>query len=138
MSAVCQMSLLLFFLGKEINECESSPCIHGNCSDQLNNYTCDCHAGYTGSTCKTGMNTLFLFPRKTKTFHKYTSCYIFSLMYLWAQLINAFAFDLCKLKTMLTIFGGRIWKDFVSDVLFFRLKLFCFIILEYHFQQNMA
>ena len=38
----------------EINECENSPCIHGNCSDHLNNYTCDCEAGYNGSNCQTG------------------------------------------------------------------------------------
>ena len=38
----------------EINECESSPCIHGNCSDHISYYACDCEAGYNGSDCQTG------------------------------------------------------------------------------------
>ena len=24
------------------------PCIHGNCSDDIHNYTCECFPGYTG------------------------------------------------------------------------------------------
>ena len=45
---------LRYIVLTEIDECQSSPCIHGNCSDHLSYYTCDCHAGYTGSHCQTG------------------------------------------------------------------------------------
>ena len=43
------------FLGfTEINECGSSPCLHGDCEDKINGYQCHCLAGYTGSHCETG------------------------------------------------------------------------------------
>ena len=38
----------------EINECGSSPCLHGKCEDKINGYQCHCLAGYTGSHCETG------------------------------------------------------------------------------------
>lgn len=39
----------------DIDECGSSPCIHGICSDGINNYTCQCMVGYTGANCETGL-----------------------------------------------------------------------------------
>ena len=39
----------------DINECDSSPCQNGGtCTDNVNGYTCDCVAGYTGTECQTG------------------------------------------------------------------------------------
>ena len=39
----------------DIDECESRPCMNnGTCIDGLNNYTCECVAGYTGPNCETG------------------------------------------------------------------------------------
>lgn len=38
----------------DINECQSSPCIYGNCTDHVNMYTCECFLGYTGINCETG------------------------------------------------------------------------------------
>lgn len=39
----------------DIDDCASSPCVgHSDCIDQLNNYTCVCHPGYTGEECDTG------------------------------------------------------------------------------------
>jgi hypothetical protein len=35
----------------EINECDSSPCVHGTCTDQLNGYTCSCSDGFMGPMC---------------------------------------------------------------------------------------
>ena len=44
--------LKLFFI--DINECASSPCQNGGtCVDQVNQYTCQCAAGYSGTTCAT-------------------------------------------------------------------------------------
>jgi len=39
-----------------IDECLSSPCLYGgNCTDGINNYTCDCSNTYhEGRNCETG------------------------------------------------------------------------------------
>ena len=37
----------------DIDECESSPCQNGGqCIDEVNDYTCLCLAGFTGTNCK--------------------------------------------------------------------------------------
>eukprot|EP00105_Crassostrea_gigas_P043771 XP_019927919.1 PREDICTED: perlucin-like protein [Crassostrea gigas] len=38
---------------KDLDECFSSPCVHGVCTNQLYSYTCDCQPGYTGTNCET-------------------------------------------------------------------------------------
>ncbi|XP_048578445.1 sushi, nidogen and EGF-like domain-containing protein 1 isoform X3 [Nematostella vectensis] len=44
----------------EINECDSSPCKNGgNCTDQVNNYTCTCQPGYTERNCEIGWTMVF-------------------------------------------------------------------------------
>jgi len=41
--------------------CRSGPCQHGGtCRDDMNRYTCECAAGYTGTNCETGMSGLIL------------------------------------------------------------------------------
>ncbi|XP_060077180.1 sushi, von Willebrand factor type A, EGF and pentraxin domain-containing protein 1-like [Ylistrum balloti] len=35
----------------DIKECDSNPCIHGNCTDEYHRYQCQCDVGYTGSDC---------------------------------------------------------------------------------------
>ncbi len=35
----------------DVDECASSPCLHGNCSDALGGYSCACDTGYQGETC---------------------------------------------------------------------------------------
>ena len=37
----------------DINECGSSPCVYGTCTDNVNSYTCNCDDGYTGTNCET-------------------------------------------------------------------------------------
>lgn len=49
--------LIMLFLSKDINECESSPCVHGSCMDQVNRYVCECTPGYIGVSCDTGEKT---------------------------------------------------------------------------------
>ena len=41
----------------DIDDCLSLPCLHGgNCTDQVNNYTCDCsNTFYQGVNCDTRM-----------------------------------------------------------------------------------
>ena len=38
----------------DINECSSEPCVYGDCTDAVNDYTCSCDAGYTGKNCDIG------------------------------------------------------------------------------------
>ena len=37
----------------DINECKPKPCVYGNCTDEINGYSCICDAGYTGKKCFT-------------------------------------------------------------------------------------
>lgn len=43
------------FTGKrcEINvdDCQVNPCVHGTCTDGVNEYRCDCEDGFTGKNC---------------------------------------------------------------------------------------
>ena len=44
--------MLLF---SDTNECTSTPCQNGgNCTDQVNGYSCTCEDGYEGINCDTG------------------------------------------------------------------------------------
>ncbi|XP_052217766.1 uncharacterized protein LOC127835394 isoform X2 [Dreissena polymorpha] len=41
----------------DINECASSPCLHGGtCSDGVNDYTCTCSDGFSGRNCEINSN----------------------------------------------------------------------------------
>ncbi|XP_076387489.1 cell polarity complex component crumbs isoform X5 [Megachile rotundata] len=35
-----------------INECDSNPCLAGNCLDRIGGYTCECENGYEGDLCQ--------------------------------------------------------------------------------------
>ena len=34
-----------------VNVCNSNPCVHGNCSDSMVGYKCQCSNGYIGKNC---------------------------------------------------------------------------------------
>ena len=41
----------------DIDECATSPCQNGgNCTDQINGFSCNCLHGYDGTNCETGNN----------------------------------------------------------------------------------
>ena len=35
----------------DVDECASSPCIHGNCTDDVNGFRCSCDSGFSGAIC---------------------------------------------------------------------------------------
>ncbi|XP_072037352.1 uncharacterized protein [Amphiura filiformis] len=35
----------------DINECQSNPCVNGQCRNEINQYTCSCFDGWTGINC---------------------------------------------------------------------------------------
>ncbi|CAH1256478.1 NOTCH2 [Branchiostoma lanceolatum] len=41
----------MYALCADIDECASSPCVHGTCTDGLAGYTCSCENGWTGIDC---------------------------------------------------------------------------------------
>ena len=46
--------LILFFL--DIDECEFFPCENnGTCIDLIDDFSCDCAAGFSGETCETSI-----------------------------------------------------------------------------------
>ena len=46
---------LIYFSLTDIDECVSHQCDNGgSCVDGVNNYSCNCLAGFTGSLCETG------------------------------------------------------------------------------------
>ncbi|MGH0171844.1 UNVERIFIED_CONTAM: hypothetical protein FKN15_061781 [Acipenser sinensis] len=40
----------------EVDECSSSPCVHGTCHDDVNGYKCDCEPGWVGMNCDLNRN----------------------------------------------------------------------------------
>lgn len=39
-----------------IQECDSNPCLHGVCQDQIGGYICECEDGFEGLHCETDIN----------------------------------------------------------------------------------
>jgi len=49
----------MFSRVSEVDECQSSPCVHGTCKDHVSSYSCTCDAGYYGDNCELGNTILF-------------------------------------------------------------------------------
>ena len=45
----------LYLFYPDTDECASNPCENGaSCTDEVDGYSCECAAGYVGTTCETG------------------------------------------------------------------------------------
>ena len=53
-------------MSPDIDECESGPCMNGECHDKVNGYDCVCDAGWTGSHCDIGRDSA---SRVTSYYH---------------------------------------------------------------------
>ena len=53
MMSFSPFSVILAYHVVDVDECGSSPCQNGNCTDGVNGYTCACVNGYTGNNCET-------------------------------------------------------------------------------------
>ena len=60
----------MLFLILDINECSPAPCQNGGtCVDLVGSYRCDCKAGYSGTNCETGDNSLRVISFSVFFFH---------------------------------------------------------------------
>lgn len=50
--AVCKNGWNMLYA--DIDECLSNPCVHGDCLDEINGYTCLCYPGFQGTLCDSG------------------------------------------------------------------------------------
>ena len=55
-----KVQINIFFLDLDIVECDSNPCLHGNCLEsEINMYSCNCAGtGYEGDQCQTGKSNI--------------------------------------------------------------------------------
>ncbi|XP_066267372.1 fibropellin-3-like [Branchiostoma lanceolatum] len=51
-----RLTLCEVLVSGETDDCASSPCVHGTCSDIIGGYSCYCEPGWTGHNCDTGIN----------------------------------------------------------------------------------
>ncbi|XP_063984158.1 protein crumbs isoform X2 [Diachasmimorpha longicaudata] len=49
---LCVQGLIGKNCEKNINECESNPCLAGTCKDRIGGYTCECDEGFEGDHCQ--------------------------------------------------------------------------------------
>ena len=50
----------MFVFPTDIDECTSNPCINGECSNAVNQYSCSCDDGYNGENCENGKTIPFI------------------------------------------------------------------------------
>ena len=56
-----QFFFVVFGYNLDINDCTEQPCQNGgNCTDEVNDFRCDCVVGYTGKNCSIGEENLSL------------------------------------------------------------------------------
>ena len=54
--------------GENVDECASSPCLHGQCSDLVAAYSCECLLGWNGENCEVNIDECASRPCGNSTF----------------------------------------------------------------------
>ena len=68
---------MVFFYPSDIDDCADQPCQNGaTCIDAVNNYTCNCVAGYTGKNCSIGKNRVSVLRNEGVISVKYSSLFL--------------------------------------------------------------
>ena len=58
------MTVTIIFI-LDVDECAGQPCKNGgNCTDAVNDYSCDCIGGYTGKNCTGGKKLQYKYQLK--------------------------------------------------------------------------
>ena len=88
----------------DIDACASSPCLNGGICNQLPvGYTCNCHGGFTGVHCETGMR-LFEYQRNLQTCDYHDSLldiyHTFWGNSIYARYLN-YVFKMCRFRVWL-------------------------------------
>ena len=61
----------MFSMSLDIDDCQPQPCQNnGTCHDLVNDYRCDCVAGFNGTKCENGMYVFLgiILPRPNTTY----------------------------------------------------------------------
>ena len=61
---ICHLKRILFLVkttfSTDIDDCSPSPCENGGtCTDLVDDFSCDCAAGFIGETCETSIFVIF-------------------------------------------------------------------------------
>ena len=56
------LMFIIVHLISDIDECTSSPCVQGDCTNKENHYTCLCENGWVGDNCDEGQSTAAVHP----------------------------------------------------------------------------
>ena len=58
----CSSGYMGLLCDREIDECMSSPCVHGKCRDLVGKFECRCDAGYAGIWCEENVDECLSSP----------------------------------------------------------------------------
>ncbi len=60
-SCMCMPDFTGSLCEMQIDDCSTSPCLNGECSDGINSFSCSCFSGYSGDNCtELGKSILFV------------------------------------------------------------------------------
>ena len=97
------------YFNSDIDDCAGQPCQNGgNCTDKVNDFRCDCVAGYTGKNCSIGEENFthywLLEAFTTRSLHLFT-CFLFCSSCCWSVFLVCFIFffTLCFLYSLIIL-----------------------------------
>ena len=75
------------FCWTDIDDCVNNSCQNNaTCVDHVNGYTCNCSAGFTGTYCETGMNSIL--PRDDIYFFRWLFFWVSTLKQMFFRMVH--------------------------------------------------